>query len=201
MINLMKRDILVQKKLMYLFVPTILFLAYLNFNSILIIAFAMIYIPFNALTYDAQVSTNILLNSLPYKRSDIIAARYIGPFFQGILCVLLALPFIYLLNVPFTWTEIGIGMTISLLFMAFTYPVMYAFDSKYISTIILFVFAFSLALAEPVMRMIQTRFQGWISQLMSIGHTQLLLLFIGGTLLAYCLSWFVTLQVYKRRAF
>lgn len=201
MLNLMKRDISVQKGLMLLYIPTILFLAFMNFNTVLLVAFAMIYIPFNAIIYDSQVSTNMLLNSLPYKRSDIIAARYIGTIFQGLLCVLIALPFLYLFNVPFTWGQLIFGVTLSLFFMAFSYPVMYAFDSKYLSTIILFVFAFSLALAQPFFHLFKKYFQDIFVQLMSLGQTQLMLYFIGMTLIIYCISWFVTLQFYKRRVF
>lgn len=58
---------------------------------------ASMYIPLNGYIYDEQVESNILLNSLPYTRKEIVAAKYIGAIAYMIVSIGVAsIIFIYL---------------------------------------------------------------------------------------------------------
>src|SRR5699024_12261282 len=67
-----------QKKNLIVFIPFVLFFIIMNSHPALTFLVASIFIPFNTFDYDKKAETNILLNSLPYTRKQIIAARYIG---------------------------------------------------------------------------------------------------------------------------
>lgn len=83
MTNLIRRDLIIQKSQLYLFIPCILFFIFAGTHlpAFFIFVFAGFFIPINAYSYDEKVETNILLNSLPYTRTQIIASRYIGAIF------------------------------------------------------------------------------------------------------------------------
>src|SRR5699024_11880079 len=78
MINLIRRDLIIQKWQLLFFIPSILVFALTYMPAILIIIVASIFIPFNTLYYDERAETNILLISLPYTRKEIIASRFLG---------------------------------------------------------------------------------------------------------------------------
>src|SRR5690625_7695346 len=73
MFNLMRRDLIIQKWQLLVFIPFILVFILTNSHPILTFLVSSFYIPFNAYYYDEKAETNILLNSLPYTRKEIIA--------------------------------------------------------------------------------------------------------------------------------
>ena len=78
MFNLIRRDVILQKRQLLFFIPFILFFIFTNSHPVLTFLVASIFIPFNAYAYDEKAETNVLLNSLPYTRKEIIASRYLG---------------------------------------------------------------------------------------------------------------------------
>ena len=53
----------------------------MDVHPVLTFIVASVFIPFNTYAYDEKAETNILLNSLPYTRNEIIASRYLGAVF------------------------------------------------------------------------------------------------------------------------
>ena len=87
MFNLIRRDVILQKKQLLFFIPVILVFIIAGAPPILTFLVASIFIPFNTYAYDEKVETNILLNSLPYTRKEIIASRYLGAIVYMILAI------------------------------------------------------------------------------------------------------------------
>jgi len=87
LVNLIRRDLILQKNQLLIFIPFILVFVITDSPPILTILVASIFIPFNALGFDEKVESHILLNSLPYTRKEIIASRYIGALIYMIFSI------------------------------------------------------------------------------------------------------------------
>lgn len=143
MLNLIRRDAILQKRQLIVFLPFILFFIVMGMDPIFIFLVASIFIPFNAYAYDEKAETNILLNSLPYTRRKIIAARYLGAIVYMALSVGIASLVMFILNKPFGLTDIAIGTGLFLFFAALTFPLFQIFKPGYITTVLIAVFIVS----------------------------------------------------------
>ena len=132
MFNLIRRDVILQKRQLLLFIPFIVFFIIMDANPALIFLVASLIIPFNTYAYDEKAETNILLNSLPYTRTEIIASRYLGAIIYMVLAIGVTSLTLFAFNKPFTMTDIAIGSGLFLLFAAFTFPLFYIFKPGYI---------------------------------------------------------------------
>ena len=65
MLNLIKRDVILQKRQLLLFIPFILVFILLGAPPVLIFLVASIFIPFNTNAIDEKHETKILLKYLP----------------------------------------------------------------------------------------------------------------------------------------
>ena len=79
MINLILKDVLIQKKLILFYIATIIIYLWAGVPSLLFLGFlySVIFI-LNAFAYDEKDNANILLISLPYTRKEIVSSKYIG---------------------------------------------------------------------------------------------------------------------------
>ncbi|SKC12866.1 ABC-2 family transporter protein [Lysinibacillus sp. AC-3] len=77
MLNLIRRDVILQKKHLLVFIPFILVFVIFDTSPVLVFLVASIFIPFNTYGYDEKAETDILLNSLPYTRKEIISHHVI----------------------------------------------------------------------------------------------------------------------------
>lgn len=201
MLNLIKRDAIIQKKQLYVFIPFMLFFIIMQVPPILTFLVVSIYIPMNAYAYDEKAETNILLNSLPYTRKQIIAARYIGSIFYITISVLIAAGFLTLMQQPFEWREVGIGVTSSILFTSFAFPMYYIFKRGYVSLGIMIVFFLLVAFVPMILPKISTQLTAMIDFVNGLSLSIVYGGVAGITLVVYLLSWLVTFLIYDRKSF
>lgn len=201
MLNLIRRDAIIQKNQLLVFIPFILFFIYMDSHPVLIYLVASIYIPFNAYAYDEKAETNILLNSLPYTRIEIIASRYIGAIVYMGLSVGLTSLALFIFNKPFTTTDIGIGSSLFLLFSALTFPLFYLFKPGYITPVVLISFLV-LAGVGPRIVMYLGEHLTAISNFISNLSISTLYTASAITIMAlYIISWGFTTFIYQRKVF
>lgn len=83
-----------------MFIPFIIFFALFadHMSPAFVFLLAGTYIPLNGYIYDEQAESNILPNSLPYTRKEIVAAKYIGAIAYMILAIGVAGIILYLFN-------------------------------------------------------------------------------------------------------
>ncbi|MEK4651817.1 MULTISPECIES: ABC-2 transporter permease [Niallia] len=201
MFNLIRRDAILQKRQLLVFIPFIVFFIVMNLDSVYIFLVASIFIPFNAYAYDEKAETNILLNSLPYTRKEIIASRYIGAIVYMLASILLTSAALFLFNKPFTLTDIVVGSGFFLLFAAFTFPLFYMLKPGYITTVVIISFLVLSAIGPRIVTFLGehlTSITGFIINL------SLPTLYTGATifiLVVYLASWGVATVIYQRKVF
>ncbi|MDG5786144.1 ABC-2 transporter permease [Evansella sp. AB-P1] len=202
MFNLIRRDAILQKKMLLTFIPFILvFIIIDSHHPAFIFLVASIFIPFNAYSYDEKAETNILLNSLPYTRKEIIAARYLGSILYTLLAFAVTSITLFIFNRPFTLTDIAIGGGLFLLFAAFTFPLFYILKPGHISMVVIIIFLVLAALGPPIVRFLAEHFTA-ITIFINDLSTETL--YMGTTLVIltlYAISWIVTTIIYQRKAF
>ncbi|WP_017795467.1 ABC-2 transporter permease [Oceanobacillus kimchii] len=198
MFNLIKRDLILQKKLIILYMLiSIGFIMLDKHHPAFIFLISSIFIPFNTHAYDEKTETNLLLNSLPYTRKQIIAARYIG----AVVYMLLAMGWtsigFIIFGKSFTLTDIVIGIGLFLTFVAFAYPLFYIFKPGYITIVIIISFLVLSALL-PFISTLLSKHATFLMQL-----TEIMLYIFGAmfTILVYLLSWGISHWIYQRKAF
>ncbi|MDE5414361.1 ABC-2 transporter permease [Alkalihalobacterium chitinilyticum] len=201
MFNLIRRDVILQKKLILTFIPFILFFIIMDSHPALIFLVASIFIPFNAYAYDEKAEVNILLNSLPYTRSEIIASRYLGAIIYMLLSIGVTSLALFVFNRPFTMTDISIGGGLFLMFAAFTFPLFYIFKQGSITMIVIVSFLILAAVGPAFVRFLATHLPA-ITDFIVNSSTSFL--YAGATVVVltlYALSWGVTTFIYQRKAF
>lgn len=201
MFNLIRRDVILQKRQLLIFIPFILFFIIMGAQPALIFLVASIFIPFNTYAYDEKAETNILLNSLPYTRREIIASRYLGALLYMFLSIGIASLALLAFNKPFSITDIAIGSGLFLLFAAFTFPLFHLFKSGYITTVVLISFLLLTYLSGPIVSFINENLTVITDFIFSLS-TQLLYMGAAAVILTfYAVSWGVTTVIYQRKAF
>lgn len=201
MFNLIRRDVILQKRHLLFFIPCILFFIIMDKHPALTFLIASIFIPFNTYAYDEKVETNILLNSLPYTRTEIIASRYLGAIVYMVLAIGVTSLALFALNKPFTMIDIAIGSSLFLLFAALTFPLFYILKPGYISTVVLISFLL-LATIGPAIVLFLAEHLTAITDF--IVNLSIPVLYTGGTLvimLVYFISWGTTTVIYQRKEF
>ncbi|TCJ01709.1 ABC-2 transporter permease [Cytobacillus praedii] len=201
MFNLIRRDVILQKRMLLTYIPFILFFIFMDKHPALIFLVVSIFIPFNTYFYDEKAETNILLNSLPYTRKEIIASRYLGAIIYMGLSVVITSIALFVFNKPFTVTDLAIGSGLFLLFAAVTFPLFYIFKSRHISSVVMISFLILAAVGPHIVSFLAkhlTTITDFIARL------SIPALYTGAAVIIvilYAASWGVTTVIYQRKAF
>lgn len=200
MFNLIRRDVILQKRQFLLIIPFIALFIISNKDPVLIFMIASIIFPFNSYAYDAKAETNILLNSLPYTRKEIIASRYIGAIVYMVLFSGLTSLGLFVLDKPFTMTDLAISSGLFLSFVAFTFPLFSIFGGN-ITMIIFISFVLLTAIGPPLVSFIAKHLTVITDFIASLSTPVLYTGVAAVIVLLYAASWSVTTAIYQRKAF
>ncbi|WP_078578387.1 ABC-2 transporter permease [Salipaludibacillus agaradhaerens] len=199
MFNLVRRDVILQKRQLLIFIPFIMFFVIMESHPALTFLVASIFIPFNAFAYDEKAETNILLNSLPYTRKEIIASRYIGAIIYMVLAIGVASVALFVSNTSYTITDIAIGLF--LLFSAFTFPLFYIFKPGYIFYVVLVSFLLLAGIGPSVVIFLAENLTAMTDFINSLSIP---VIYTGAAVVVmffYVASWRITTTIYQRKTF
>lgn len=197
MFNLIKRDIILQKKLLIFFIPFIIFFIYFWSSPAFIFVVSALYMPFNALSYDEQTDTDKLLNSLPYKRKEIIASRYVGTIIFMLVSFALAAVLMFMFNETFSVNDILMASAAFLVFASITFPLFHVFQHGNISIIITIIFIISVALIS----LLSELFMQFPNLLELMNDTFFISALTIRSLIIYGMSWTLSHRLYLRKDF
>jgi len=203
MLNLIKKDLIIQKRDLLISVTIIVFYAIFarQLSPFFIFLVASIFLPLNAYINEEKTKINILWNSLPYTRKEIVAAKYAGAVLFMILSIGVAGVILYFFNYSYTIGDMAIGAGLFLIFAAFTFPLFYILKPGYIGTAIMIgflVFSFALSSIVPFVTENLTVIIHFFASLST------LTLYLSGAMIAlslYIISWLVSQFIYERKVF
>ncbi|MBP1970184.1 ABC-2 type transport system permease protein [Virgibacillus natechei] len=201
MFNLIRRDVILQKWLLLTFIPVIVFFVIMDSHPVLTFLVASVFIPFNAFAYDEKAETNILLNSLPYTRKEIIASRYFGAIVYMILAIGVTSLALFVSSTPFAIQDIAIAIGLFLLFASFTFPLFYIFKPGYIFYVVLISFLLLAGIGPPIVLFLAENLTAITDFIYSLSIP---VIYTGAAVIViffYAVSWGVTTIIYQRKAF
>ncbi|GIN90373.1 permease [Siminovitchia terrae] len=203
MFNLIKKDIIIQKSQVLLFIPFIVFFALFgeHMSPAFIFLIASTYIPINGYIYDERVESNILLNSLPYTRKEIVAAKYIGAIVYMILSIGVAGIILYLFNYDYMIRDIAIAAGLFFVFAALAFPLFYILKPGYIGMAVMIGFIVSVLILPPIVQFLAKHFTAITEFLTSLSTTILYFSGAGIAIGLYFISWMVSQFIYQHKAF
>lgn len=203
MFNLIKKDFVIQKTQIFLFIPFIIFFSIFgdHMSPAFIFLLASTYIPVNGYIYDEQVESNILLNSLPYTRKEIVAAKYIGAIAYMILSIGVASIILYVFNFDFIVRDIMIAVGLFFIFTAFAFPLFYILKRGYIGAIFLVGLIILAIVLPPLFRFLAEHLTAITDFLTSLSTTTLYLSGAVISIILYVISWMTSQFIYQRKVF
>lgn len=204
MINLILKDVLIQKKFILFYIATIIIYLWAGVPSLLFLGFlySVIFI-LNAFAYDEKDNATILLNSLPYTRKEIVSSKYIGSLIFTTIFVFMIYAGDFLINGKgglFIWKEMLLIMGLVMVTISFMFPIAYKFKTQYllIALSVLFgIYMLTISLLVPINDILRELARTFLTlqetQMYVVTSITVIILFIG--------SWLLSIRIYERKAF
>ncbi|MFC5542987.1 ABC-2 transporter permease [Ureibacillus thermophilus] len=201
MLNLIRKDMILQKKTLPFMLLFLFVYLFVNVSTSWVAIVFCIVIIMNAFQTDETSSANLLLNSLPYTRKEIVSSKYIG----ALIFIFLTLLTIFIGNwmihreimqweILLFITSIVMGLT------SFAFPFSYLFNSKYlligfggVFVVYMVTLSFIPNLNDRVRELVQT--------VLSLDNSLFYLGIILSVGLLYVLSWILSIRIYSRKVF
>ena len=204
MINLIWKDLVVQKRQIIVYMIIIGFLL-IGQVPLWWVAFltSMSFIT-NAFLYDEKDNINILLNSLPYTRKQIVISKYLGALiFTGLFIgVIMGGGFIINgMELSFSWKDILYTFGLVMAFLSIIFPFFYKFKQQSLM-IGAMVFCVIAILGFRIgMQFFNEQFGETFQWIGSLSELQLYSFAALAIFLLYWGSWLLSLRIYERKVF
>ncbi|MFJ7731722.1 ABC-2 transporter permease [Lysinibacillus sp. NPDC097231] len=219
MIHLIKKDILMQKKtiglsLLFIFIFTFT-LSEIGPSGLVVNILAVTYmLVLGASAVEDKNNSDIMLISLPIKKSTIVFSKYISVYIFAAYAALINFLIYYIITqlnlsievIPFTSTGLYLSLVAATLFCAITLPLIFKYGflkSRVISIILFFVFiSGGLSLVDNLSKNENSIFIKKIANLLnSSSDIQIALLSLIPVVIILFISYTLSLKFYKNREF
>ncbi|MCI4129297.1 ABC-2 transporter permease [Bacillus haynesii] len=202
MFNLIRKDIVLQKKtLAVLFLGLCVYLT-LDVSPIWVgIAFS-IAIFMNAISIDEKSSIHMLLNSLPYTRKEIVSSKYIVVVL--FTCMVAAAIFIanFIIHRELTiWKDILLMVAIVMTVASFMLPFCYKFKSNYLLNASIVAFGLYMLTVNFIVQNLNDQIREFIHMLLTLQNTSLYLIVAISIITLYGCSWLLSIRIYRNKVF
>ncbi|GAA0371600.1 ABC-2 transporter permease [Bacillus horti] len=202
MLNLIRKDILLQKKTLMILVPALLVYLALDISYIWSGFVFSIVIIWTAFTMDEKSQINILLNSLPYTRKDIVSSKYIGALIFTCIVVLT----IFIGNVVFhreliLMKDLILLVSLVMISVSFMFPFSYRFKSQSLFICSIVLFAIYLVLISTLVQNLHDLIRDFYQMLLALQDFNVYLIIIFSTIVLYICSWLLSIRIYKNKVF
>lgn len=204
MLNLILKDILIQKSTLIIYIATILLYLLVNVSPVFIVFVYSVVFILNAFSSDEKDNANILLNSLPYTRKEIVSSKYIGALIFTGLFICYTYLANYLLNgtmVLILWKEILLNMGLVMIAISFILPISYKFKTKYLTIICIALVGIYMVVINYFVPNFNDRLRSLVQNFMTVQELQLYLIATIIIIFLFISSWLLSIRIYERKAF
>lgn len=201
MLNLIRKDMILQKKTLPFMLLFLFIYLFVNVSTSWVAIVFCIVIIMNAFQTDETSSANLLLNSLPYTRKEIVSSKYIGALIFIFLTLLTIFIGNWMIHREIMQWEVLLFITsIVMGLISFAFPFSYLFNSKYlligfggVFVVYMVTLSFIPNLNDRVREVVQT--------VLSLDNSLFYLAIILSAALLYVLSWILSIRIYSRKVF
>ncbi len=156
----------------------------------------------NLFAMDEKKSAQLLLNSLPFTRKEIVSSKYIAAFLY-IMCIIATISVLHLVvnqAIPNMYHLLMICI-VSLLVVAIFYPFAYRFSSKYFTFLFVGIFAAYLLCLKLFVPNINDQIRELVGYLSSVSQPMIYVYILVATVIFYSLSWLLSIRIYSKKVF
>ncbi|MFJ6209167.1 ABC-2 transporter permease [Lysinibacillus sp. NPDC092081] len=205
MINLILKDVLIQKKIILFYIVTIILYLLSGISSLILLGFvySVVFI-MSAFSYDEKDNANILLNSLPYTRKEIVSSKYIGSLIFATIFIFIVYIGDFLLNgkeVLFIWKEMLLIFSLVMVAISFMFPISYKFKTQYLMIVSGALFGIYLLIINTFIPNFNDKLRELIQRFLTLQETEMYLIAILTIIILYIGSWLLSIRIYERKAF
>ncbi|MBE1554681.1 ABC-2 transporter permease [Sporosarcina limicola] len=202
MFNLIRKDFVLQKTTLMIMIPVLVVYLFLGTSSIWIGIVFSIVITINAYTIDEKSSINMLLNSLPYTRKEIVSSKYIGAFIFTCLVVFIIFIGNLIIHQEITiWKDILLIVSLVMVAISFIFPFLYKFKSQYMLTSSLVLFAIYLVVITLFIPNLNDKIEEFVQMLLTLQTAQYYLFIALLVMALYACSWLLSIRIYGKKVF
>ena len=202
MLNLIRKDIILQKYTFMILLPILIGYLILDNSSILMGFISSTILIQAILTSDEKPSINILLNSLPYTRKEIVSSKYIG----AVIFTFIMIFAIFIINLVIhgkltPWEELFFTFLLVIGFTSFMLPFSYKFKNEYLLVASLGLFVTYVVVVSLFIHNLNDRIRELVHTLLTLEDYQLYLLLVSFVILFYVGSWLLSIRIYRNKVF
>ena len=202
MLNLIRKDIALQKKTLMIMLPLLLIYLTLGPSTIFVGVLFCIAINMQSFSIDEKSSIHHLLNSLPYTRKEIVSSKYISAGVFTFLIVLTIFIGNLIINREITqWEPLFIIMGIVAVFISLAFPFSYLFNSRYLLFALGALFVLYIVVVNTFIPNLNDILREVIQMVLAFDHLLLYLGILLAIVIFYTLSWMFSIRIYSRKVF
>ncbi|WP_274309976.1 ABC-2 transporter permease [Solibacillus daqui] len=202
MLQLIKKDFYIQKMVWLFMILAIAIYIFAQASSLFVGIIFGIVMTVNLFAMDEKKSAQLLLNSLPFTRKEIVSSKYIAAFLY-IMCIIATISVLHLVvnqAIPNMYHLLMICI-VSLLVVAIFYPFAYRFSSKYFTFLFVGIFAAYLLCLKLFVPNINDQIRELVGYLSSVSQPMIYVYILVATVIFYSLSWLLSIRIYSKKVF
>jgi ABC-2 type transport system permease protein len=200
MLNLLKKDLILQKKMLLVYI--ILFYAMSDMGMVATTTMISSFFVIQSHYYDEKDGANRLLNSLPFTRIEIVSSKYIGAISVAIATLILYFIFHLTTNsgtFSIDWTQVILSFCFIMFFTGFYLPFFYKFTHEYLIAGFTIIFVLLIMSFRKWTGFFGEKFNGILSFITDLSvpllYTSLLLI----ACIVFALSWILSIRIYQNK--
>ncbi len=200
MYNLIRKDIVMQKKTLWILLPIQLVYLSLNIGYVWIGFVFSIVIIMNAFSMDEKSSINTLLNSLPYTRKEMVSSKYIGVLMFTLIVISgLFIGNLILNQELMAWKEIMLIISLVMIVASFILPFSYQFKSQYLLIASIVLFVLYMVIINMIFHNLNEVIMNFVEKLLSLQTLSFYLITSGSILILFACSWLLSIRIFKNK--
>ncbi|MGN4125372.1 ABC-2 transporter permease [Lysinibacillus sphaericus] len=204
MFSLIRKDFLLQKHIVLLYIAILLLFSLFADASVYVgFIFSLSFI-MSACSFDEKDNINILLNSLPYTRKEIVASKYIGTLLFTLLFVIVMYVGDFLLNgdnVFLLLKEMLLIIGLVMITTSFLLPFLYKFKMQYLHMAMVALVVIYLITISFFIRNLHDVVRELTQKILTLQEIQLYFFAILMVIVLYIGSWLLSIRIYERKVF
>ena len=202
MLQLVKKDFYIHKMLWLLAILVIGIYIFAQVSPLFIGIVFCITMTIQLLVTDEKKAPQLLLNSLPFTRKDIVNSKYMTAllFIASIIATISVLQVLIHQKLP-NHSHLLMIAIISLAVVSIFYPFAYRFSTKYFAFLFAGIFAIYFLSIQLFIPNLNDRIRNISGQLVNENFLVLYMYLLIVTIVLYGLSWLLSIRIYSKKVF
>jgi len=202
MLQLIRKDFMLHRNILVILLGVLILYLVLGAPPIWVGLVFILVLSMSTFGNDEKATINLLLNSLPFTRKEIVSSKYLSVLiYTVVITVLLYVGSLIIHGMNMEWQGIIFMTMLSLLSLSFMLPFAYQFASKYLMIAFLVLSAVYFAVVTMFVPNLNDIIREFVGTLVSLQSAIPYLMVCAVVLLVFALSWVLSIRIYEKKVF